>query len=335
MSENKIECPTGTDKQAELKHSMNIGSLFIAAASVVILISLVLPGCQTSHPVAGNDMAFDSAFYAPVGTAAQQPPFSYDDYTATLKKYVDDKGLVDYQGLKQDHKNLDAFLLAMARLDSKTYESWDTKAKIAFWSNAYNSLTLKLIIGNYPIKTTAPVEPEVPVNSILQIPARWEKVQWLVMGRKLTLDQIENGILRGQDKDLVAAYGLFYEPRVHMDMTCAGMSCPPLRTEPYSGSKLDEQLDEQTRAFMANPTNFRIDRRARKVYVSRIFGTWFPGDFVKAYAPKEGFEGHGEAEKAYLNFCAKYVSPADAQYLKEGKYTVETALYDWSLNEQK
>ena len=314
---------------------MKLRRKFIPAAYAGILVALALPGCQTNGSSSGKDTVFDSALYAAVGTSTQQAPFSYDDYVATLKKYVDDKGLVNYQGLKQDHQKLDSFLLAMARLDSKTYQSWDAKARIAFWSNAYNALTLKLIIDNYPIRVTAKIEPEVPANSILQIPDRWEKVQWLVMGRKLTLDQIENGILRGQDKNLVAEYGLFYEPRVHMDMTCAGMSCPPLRTEPYLGSKLDEQLDDQARAFMANPTNFRIDRRARKVYVSRIFGTWFPGDFVKAYAPKEGFAGHSEGEKAFLNFCAKYVSAEDAQYLKGGNYTVETSPYDWFLNEQK
>ena len=310
-------------------------SAFIPAASAVILVALVISGCQATRSSSGNDMVFDSSFYAAVGATVQQAPFSYDGYAATLKAYVDDKGLVNYRALQRDHQKLDEFLLAMARLDPKTYNLWDEKAKVAFWSNAYNALTLKLIIDNYPIKVSAPVEPEVPANSIMQIPARWEKVQWLVMGRKLTLDQIENAILRGQDKDMAAEYGLFYEPRVHMDMTCAGMSCPPLRTEPYLGPRLDQQLDEQARAFMANPTNFRIDRRARKVYVSRILGTWFPGDFVKAYAPKEGFAGHSETERAYLSFCAKYASPADAQYLKDGDYTVVTSLYDWSLNEQK
>ena len=311
---------------------MKFKSELIQAVFAVILAAMVMPGCQANR---STDMVFDSAFYASAGAASSPAPFSYDDYVATLKKCVDDKGLVNYQELKLDHRNLDNFLLAMARLDAATYQGWDEKSRIAFWSNAYNALTLKLIIENYPIKVTTPVEPECPPISILQIPDRWDKVQWLVMGRKLTLGQIENGILRGQDKELAAAYGLFYEPRVHMDMTCAGMSCPPLRTEPYSGAKLDEQLNDQAKAYMANPTNFRIDRRARKVYVSRIFGTWFPGDFVKADAPKEGFEGHGEAEKAFLNFCAKYVSPDDARYLKEGKYVVEATLYDWSLNEQK
>jgi hypothetical protein len=314
---------------------MKLRGRFVPAAFAAILVAMTLLGCQANRSSSGKDMAFDSALYASPDTTAQQVPFSYDAYEAVLKKYVDDKGLVNYKGLKQDHKDLDNFLLAMARLDLTTYKSWDEKTRLAFWSNAYNSLTLKLIIENYPIKTTAAIEPEIPANSIVQIPARWEKIQWLVMGRKLTLDQIETGIMRGQDKDLVAQYGLFYEPRVHMDMTCAGMSCPLLRNEPYSGLKLDQQLDEQARAFMANPTNFRIDRRARKVYVSRILGTWFPGDFVKAYAPKEGFAGHSEAEKAFLNFCAKYVSADDAKYLKDGNYIVQATPYDWSLNEQQ
>jgi hypothetical protein len=283
----------------------------------------------------GGPMRFDSAIYSAAGTATPGAPFSYDDYAATLKAYVDDEGMVNYQKLKQDHKKLDEFLLAMARLDPKTYGAWDAKARIAFWVNAYNALTLRLILDNYPIKANALVELAFPTNSIQQIPGRWDKVQWLVMGQKLTLDQIEHGILRGQNQELGEKYGKFHEPRIHMALVCAAMSCPRLRNEPYTGAKLDEQLDDQAKEFMANPATFRIDRPAGKVYVSRIFGAWFGGDFVKAYGPKEGFAGHSEAEKAYLNFCAKYVSTEDAQYLKDGTYAIETLDYDWSLNEQK
>jgi len=311
-----------------MKHSNNL----INVVSAVSLILVMLLGFQ---PIRSNavEMEYDANLYSAVTTSS--PNFSYHDYIVTLKKFVNKDGLINYKGLKKDHKSLDNFLLTMARLDINTYKKWDEKAKIAFWSNAYNSLTLKLIMDRYPIKVTTKIEPEVPGTSILQIPDRWNTVQFLVMGRKLTLDQIENCILRGQDKEMADEYGHFYEPRVHMDMTCAGMSCPPLRPEPYLGSKLDKQLDEQTRTFLANPSNFRIDRRARKVYVSRILGDWFPGDFVKAYAPKEGFPGHTEKEKAFLNFCAKHISAKDAQYLKEGHYDISVLLYDWTLNQQQ
>ena len=136
-----------------------------------------------------------------------------------------------------------------------------------------------------------------PKSSIQQIPGRWDKVQWLVMGQKLTLDRIEHAILRGGDPALVATYGPFHEPRIHLALVCAAMGCPPLRNEPYAGERLDAQLDDQVRRFLRNPQKFRIDRGNGRVYLSSIF-KWFGGDFIKKYGAGEKFAGHSDAERA-------------------------------------
>ncbi|MHC4265460.1 MAG: DUF547 domain-containing protein, partial [Planctomycetota bacterium] len=95
--------------------------------------------------------------------------FSYDDYAIVLSAYVDSEGMVNYKRLKTNRDKLDTFIESMAKLDSKTFEKWQDNAKISFWLNAYNALTLKAIIDNYPIKAGFFKSRVYPKNSIRQI----------------------------------------------------------------------------------------------------------------------------------------------------------------------
>ncbi len=260
--------------------------------------------------------------------------FTYEPYAGVLARHVDGRGMVAYGALKKKPEDLNRFVEALGAVDPETYAAWNDKAKIAFWTNAYNALTLKAIIDHYPIKPGFWKSLAYPKNSIRQIDGVWDKITHEVMGRKMTLDRIEHGILRGRDKKLVEKYGRFYEPRIHVALVCAAMGCPPLRTEPYVGERLDKQLDDQARRFLSHPARFRIDRTGGKVHLSSIF-KWFGDDFAKGYTPETGFDGHGKTEKAVLNFCAQYLSPEDAAYLRTGRYKIEYLDYDWSLNEQK
>jgi hypothetical protein len=249
---------------------------------------------------------------------------SFDDYGAILTSNVDDRGMVDYKGLKANRKPLDNFLLSVSRLDLKLYEGWNDKEKIAFWINAYNALTLKAIIDHYPIQASLLKSFVYPKNSIRQIPGVWDKLTFAVMGRDMTLDGIEHETLRAK----------FNEPRIHVALVCAAMGCPPLRNEPYTGAKLDSQLDDQAAKFLKNPEKFRIDRNNKKVYLSPIFD-WFGQDFVKTYGADKEFSGFSEKERAVLNFVGRHLAPADKAYFLKGGFSIEYLKYDWSLNEKK
>jgi hypothetical protein len=101
-------------------------------------------------PVRGEDLVFDARFYSSDALAvASKTPFSYDDYIAALRQFVNKEGLVNYKALRQSRVGLDRFLLAMAAVTRETYAVWGEKDRIAFWSNAYNALTLRLIIDHY------------------------------------------------------------------------------------------------------------------------------------------------------------------------------------------
>lgn len=249
--------------------------------------------------------------------------FLFSDYGKVLKTYVNDRGLVNYQGLKKDRKGLDDFALQVSRLDRKIYDTWSDKEKIAFWINVYNGLTLQTIIDRYPIRWSLLKSVIYPRNSIRQISGVWDRLTFRVMGEDTTLDGIEHGKLRAH----------FNEPRVHMALVCAAMGCPPLRNEPYTADRLDAQLDDQATRFLRNPKKFRIDRENKRVYLSPIFD-WFGDDFIKTYGTKEERPGFSPKELAVMRFVSHYVPDSDRGYLSTGSFSVSYLPYDWSLNEQ-
>lgn len=261
-------------------------------------------------------------FTAPSGTA-QAAEFAFDSYGAALRRYVNERGLVNYRGLKAGSANLDAFSASLATISPAQFDSWSEPRKIAFWLNAYNALTLEAIIRNYPIRSSFLRSTIYPKNSIRQIPGVWDKLRFSVAGREMTLDEIEHATLRAK----------FNEPRIHVALVCAALSCPPLRTEPYAGEHLDHQLDDQARTFLASPHGLRIERKAGKVYLSSIF-KWFGQDFVKTYGTRKQFSRKSDIERAILNFVSRYVSDADRDFLLSGEYQIEYLDYDWTLNEQ-
>jgi hypothetical protein len=263
--------------------------------------------------------------YTGCGCLAADVPkqFEYADYAAVLAKYDDANGLIDYKKLKAHPDKLDGFLSAMTSLDPKTYDRWGSEAKIAFWLNAYNALTLKVIIDHYPIHPTLFGALLYPKNSIRQIPGVWDKIQFDVMKKKVTLGEIEDEVLRKQ----------FNEPRIHMALVCASLGCPILRNEPYVGDKLSAQLDDQSRRFLANPGKFSIDREKEKVWLSPIF-KWFGTDFIQKYGNDKIRSGSSDAEKAVLNFVSGYISREDGDFIRNADFKIGYLDYDWSLNEQ-
>jgi hypothetical protein len=263
-----------------------------------------------------------SGFLKP--TLALAATFSYEGYAKTLSAHVDGQGIVNYPELKADRKGLDAFVSSLAALDPELFGKWSDKEKIAFWINAYNALTLRIIIDNYPIKASFFSALRFPQNSIRQIKGVWDEIQFPVMGRNLTLDNIEHDTLRSQ----------FGEPRIHLALVCAALGCPPLRNEPYIPAKLESQLGDQARRFFKDPRKFRVDREDGRIYLSSIF-KWFGGDFVKAYGSDKRFPGKGETERAVLNFSSNYVDQDVKSYLETGGYSLSYLPYDWSLNEKQ
>ena len=238
--------------------------------------------------------------------------FNYQAYDSVLQAYVNARGLVNYQELQANRQKLDQFNQSLSRVNSETYKSWSDQEKLAFLLNAYNSLTLQSIIDQNPLK-----------KSIRNIPGVWKRRKFKIAGMEKTLDNIEHDIIR---KD-------FNDPRIHMALVCAAMSCPILRNEAYSAEELDLQLDDQTRKFITSSQGFKIDREQKKVYLSSIF-KWYGQDWIASYGTENKFTG-SKKQKAVLNFISQYLNSQDRQYLEQGKYKISYLDYDWSLNKQE
>jgi hypothetical protein len=271
---------------------------FILAAAIT-----VLSGCVSSSPSAQGSVQQTQTIAA--------APFSTENYGKVLQTYVNVQGLVDYPTLQANSQALKNIVAEMGAVAPSTYAAWSGADKIAFLINAYNAITLESIINQKPLK-----------KSIKDIFGVWNFTKHTVAGEAKTLDDIEHKTLRKT----------FNEPRIHAALVCAAISCPPLRREPYTGAKLNEQLDDQVRQWLSTPQGLKIDRAQNKVFVSSIF-KWFGEDWKKSYSTAEGFTDN-PTERAILNFISRYVNPDDKAYLIQGGYKLNYLNYDWSLNRQ-
>ncbi len=240
--------------------------------------------------------------------AKVEATYDVSAYASVLRTHVDSRGQVDYASLKRSAGDLIRYTQTLSLMTPSAYQKWSNSEKIAFWINAYNALTLKSIVEKYP------------VSSIKKISGVWNSKTHQVMGKAMTLDDIEHQILRKQ----------FNEPRIHMALVCASKGCPPLLNQPYTGTALNAQLNGRAQAFVSDNQNFRIDRGKNTVYVSSLF-KWYGQDFEKQYAT-QAFQGSAK-ERASLHFLSQYLN-SEASYLKTAKYQVRYLDYDWSLNKQ-
>lgn len=228
------------------------------------------------------------------GAAANAFDHTHAALTAILKKHVNNVGMVDYKALQADRAGLDAYLKTTAAVAEKDFKSWAENDQIAFLTNVYNAETLQYIIDNYPVKSIKKLGPFLG-NS-------WDEKNVDLFGGKSTLNKVEHSMLR-KDYD---------EPRLHFALVCAAKSCPPLRTEAYTGAKLDSQLTDQAKVFLAESAKNRVE--GDTLYLSMIF-KWYGDDFKK--------DG-----KTYINYINSFYD-ADTT-----KLDVEYTDYDWDLNEQ-
>jgi hypothetical protein len=179
--------------------------------------------------------------------------FNHDAFDALLAVYVTETGIVNYKGLLENKKLLDAYI---GSLNNPTpTDTWTKQDKLAYWMNAYNAMTLDLILRNYPI------------NSIKDLKKPWDQRLWKLGEKWYTLNEIEHQILRKMD-----------EPRIHFGINCASFSCPPLLNEAFNAAAVSMQLEKAAIQFINDPKRNTISKM--NVEVSQIF-SWFSKDFKK------------------------------------------------------
>jgi Protein of unknown function, DUF547 len=214
-------------------------------------------------------------------------------WDALLKQYVNAEARVDYARLKQQGiEKLDTYA---GQIAAPWPEGMSQTAQKAALINSYNALTVRWVLQNYPVK------------SIWQTPHPFKEARHTVNSAKVSLDDIEGRLRNMQD------------PRIHGALVCAARSCPPLRPEAYTADRVDAQLDDNVRKWLANDELNRFLPERHLAQVSMIF-KWYKGDFDAS---------GGSVEK----FLAKYAPGRKGAFLLEPGATVKFNEYHWGLND--
>ncbi len=210
--------------------------------------------------------------------------FSHQAFDDLLRKHVSSTGKVNYRGFKKDQAKLKGYL---KQLEGQAVESgWSKNKKLAYWINAYNAYTIDMIVNNYPVKSITDLEGGKP----------WDKKFINLNGKTLSLNNIENDIIRPTFKDA----------RIHFAVNCAAKSCPPLLNKAWTAGNLQSELEKRTKAFINDSSYNTIS--SGSATISKIF-EWYAVDFGN------------------LNeYLAKYSTV-------NGDTKISYNEYDWSLNE--
>lgn len=252
--------------------------------------------------------------------SAQQTPSPASEplhrpFDQALDLYVRD-GLVYYRALRSDRARLDRYIAALGNTTKAAYDAWPREQKMAFWVNAYNAFVLQTVIQNYPLRG----------NSIRNVPGAFDQRQHRAGGRTVTLDQIEKKILPE-----------FRDPRLYLALGRGANGSGRLRSEVYTGSRMEEQLKSQTDEFLGRQDHLKIDRLGNQIEISPIIG-WHEGEFIAAYARGEEssrFANRSPLERAVLALIDPILLPAEREFVGKGQFKIVYQQFDWTLNELK
>ncbi len=214
------------------------------------------------------------------------------DFDALLRANVK-SGTVYYPGF--DTPRFDGYL---AKLAAAQPQGWPRNERLAFWINAYNACAIRQVLDNSALAQ--------PIDKA----DFFKEKKFNVAGQVLSLDQIENEIIRPQ----------FKEALIHFGVVCAARGCPPLLNTAYTADRVVEMLKSNLRSYLAGSAGMRVDRAAKTVHLSKIF-EWYRVDF-------------GDSDSKVIDFIAAYTDAQTAAWLKQHRTSLKLAYldYDWTMN---
>ena len=224
-----------------------------------------------------------------------KPAITHEIWGQLLQIHVDTNGMVDYANFLLDKEKLNTYLNKLS--EAHPNDTWTENERKAYWINAYNAYTVKLILDHFPVEGIKEIKNGIPfINSV------WDIVFIDIQGVQYSLNDIEHKILRKE----------FDDPRIHFAINCASFSCPRLHYEAYEAADLNQQLEQAAIDFINDPNKNIVEEGGAKI--SKIF-KWFGGDFKNGSTP---------SIRDYINEYAyeKVGEDADIDYLD----------YNWSLN---
>ncbi len=253
-----------------------------------------------------GDPALDADVSFADSNEANRASIPHDDWQAILDGYLhtgDESGihLFDYAGLKAseaDHARLRNYLESLQALDPREYRRDE---QMAYWINFYNALTIEVVLTEYPVDSIRDIS-----RSLIPLQGPWGDARAQLLGRDLTLDNIEHDILRPIWKD----------PRIHYAVNCASIGCPNLAPMAFTADALEAMLDQGARDYVNHPRGVELMDEAFGV-ASSIY-TWFAEDF-------------GGDEAGVIAHILEYAEPELVEQIRAFEGGLEYD-YDWTLN---
>ena len=224
-------------------------------------------------------------------------------WTLFLQAYVktddEDVNRVAYADVSYaDQKVLDEYLDDLQNVDPRRL---NRNEQLAYWTNLYNARTVDLILEYYPVESIR----EIKFGLFSTGP--WGEPLMTVIGKDLSLNDIESGIVRP----------IWDEPRIHYTFNCAALGCPNLGKEAYRGAVIERQMEEAANAYVNHPRGVAFDEDGELV-ISKIYA-WYREDY-------------GDGKDGILRHIEKYLPAEKAVRVRErGK--VDSYAYDWRLND--
>ena len=191
-----------------------------------------------------------------------EPKIDHTPWDQLLQKHVSSNGNVNYEGFKSDIDRLNNYLVSISKIKPNT--DWSRNETMAYWINAYNAYTIKLMLNNYPSKSI------IDING----GKAWDLKFVEIEGEKYSLNNIEHDILRAK----------YFDSRIHFAVNCASISCPKLSNTAYFAEGLDQKLEKAAKEFINNSAQNTIS--SNKASVSKLFD-WYKDDFTKNGTVKE------------------------------------------------
>lgn len=199
----------------------------------------------------------------------------------------------------EDKRQLASYIRTLSAIRISRYARPE---QFAYWVNLYNALTVRVVLGRYPVKSIR----DIDISPGLFADGPWGKKLVSVEGHKLSLDDIEHRILRP----------IWRDARIHYVVNCAAYSCPNLRRIALTSANTEGVLDAAARDYINSPRGVRF-RRGRAI-VSSLY-VWYAGDF-------------GGSDAKIISHLMRYArEPLKAKLATIG--SLDKHAYDWKLND--
>lgn len=241
-----------------------------------------------------------------------EKPFDHSAWDQFLKRFVNEKGEVNYQAVKADPALLNQYLGQIAAVTMDEFQTnWPREERLAFWLNAYHAGLIAQVIRHYPVK------------SVQHIPGFWDAAGIRVGDGSYGLNLIRAGQLIGS----------FRDEKIHMVLSSGSVDGPPLMQEAFTGEKVEGQLFLQAKKYLNEMAQTSVIPGKKKLVLPLLF-KWYSHDFEFDFGVPEEDSRFSKREMAILSFLAYYLDDEDkVNYLKSRNYKIRYQTFNWDLND--